>query len=200
MVKIKILAKLLYSWLYCRLLRILVKPPGAIYKGEYNTFPRIAIIQLLERWKETISGEVLDVGVGTWVYPRQLLQDKCNYTATDSFSNPNVDVVSNIHELTDIFKQNNFDFVICTDVLEHIQNPWIAVRQLYSVLKPGGTLLLTTPFNFHLHGNLDVKDYWRISADGLRYLLSQEANFRIIEIKPIGLPEFPFSYTVVAQK
>jgi len=140
------------------------------------------------------------VGVGTWPYPRQLFQDRCEYIATDCFEHPNIDVVSDIHHLTDVFQPDSFDFVICTDVLEHIPRPWEAVRELYAVLKPGGILLLTTPFNFHLHGNEQVRDYWRISADGLRVLLQEIAGFDEIEITPIGHPEFPFSHTVVAKK
>jgi SAM-dependent methyltransferase len=138
--------------------------------------------------------------VGTWSYPRQLFQDRCDYVAVDCFEHSNVDVVCDIHRLIEVFQPESFDFVICTDVLEHIPYPWQAVRELSEVLKPGGRLLLTTHFNFHLHSNEQVRDYWRISADGLRVLLQEVASFDEVDITPVGNSEFPFSHTVVARK
>lgn len=44
------------------------------------------------------------------------------------------------------FKDNYFDAIIFTEVLEHLpQSPLFALRQMYRVLKPGGSLILTTP-------------------------------------------------------
>lgn len=197
---VKTVVKRLHGWLYRLLLPALVRPPGAMRNGRFYTMPRLGIMQFLETWRDRIHGDVLDVGVGTWTYPRQLLQDVCHYTTVDCFEHPNVDVVSDIHSLADAFAPNSFDFVLLTDVLEHVQRPWVAVRQMYVVLKPGGTLLLTTPFNFHLHGNDVVGDYWRLSADGLRYLLVEEAGFQEVQVTAIGHPEFPFSHVVVARK
>lgn len=197
---LKDVVKHLYGFVYHLLLPILVRPPGRLYKGVFYTIPRLHIIYLLEDWKTRVHGEVLDVGVGTWEYPRKLLQNVCNYTSTDCFEHPNIDIVSDIHDLTQVFKGNSFDYVICTDVLEHIPKPWVAVQELFAILKPGGTLLLTTPFNYHIHKTSMIKDYWRISEDGIRELLMNEAGFRKIDITPIGHPEFPFSHLVVAIK
>lgn len=197
---IKDLIKHLHGRLYCLLLPALVRPPGKLVGGQYYTLPRAAIIQFLQGWRGKIHGRVLDVGVGTWEYPRQLLKGVCEYTATDCFAHPNIDVVSDIAALDRAFPPASFDFVICTDVIEHVPDPWVAARQLHGVLKEGGVLLLTTPFNFHLHGNALVKDYWRFSGDGLRRLLLEAAGFRTVEITPFGHPEFPFSHLVVAHK
>jgi len=198
--RIKNLIKQLHGVIYRLALPALVRPPAAQYRGQVRTIARIGILRFLESWQDRIHGQVLDVGVGTWPYPRQLFQDRCDYTATDCFEHPNIDVVSDIHLLTDMFQPESFDFVLCTDVFEHIPHPWEAVRELHAVLKPGGILLLTTPFNFHLHGNEQVRDYWRMSADGLRVLLQEVAHFEKVEITPIGHPELPFSHTVVARK
>lgn len=197
---IKTILKRVYGLIYIKLLPILVHPPYQSYKGSLYSLHRTSIIRFLESWQDDIHGNVLDVGVGTFGYPRSLFEDKCAYTATDCFKHPNIDTVSDIHFLTDMFAQNYYDFVICTDVLEHISQPWKAVCQLYAVLKPGGTLLLTMPFNFHLHETKTVGDYWRISADGINQLLINIAGFHHVNISAIGNPEFPFGYTVVARK
>jgi SAM-dependent methyltransferase len=196
----KIWLKSIRGWLYCLALPLIVPPPRTAYKGNYFTVHRHHVIKLLEQWKGRLHGKVLDVGVGTWEYPRQMLQAVCEYTSTDCFEHPNIDVVCDIQKLSAAFAPNSFDFVICTEVLEHIPRPWLAVQQLYTVLKPGGVLLLTTPFNFHLHGNEGFSDYWRISADGLRLLLIEEAHFSKVEITPFGHPEYPFSHTAIAYK
>jgi SAM-dependent methyltransferase len=196
-IRIKNWGKQLHGALYQILLPLLVRPPRAWYQGKTRTRVRVAVMRFLESWQDRIYGKVLDVGAGSWPYPRQLFQDRCEYIATDCFEHPNIDVVSDIHHLTEQFVPQSFDFVICTDVLEHIPYPWKAAQELCAVLKPGGTLLLTTPFNFHLHSE---RDYWRISSDGLRLLLQELAGFDDVEITPVGHTEFPFAYTVVARK
>lgn len=47
------------------------------------------------------------------------------------------------HELP--FKDESYDFVICAEVLEHLQDPQKAAAELTRVLKKGGTLLATAP-------------------------------------------------------
>lgn len=197
---LKILLKRLYSAFYRLFLPLLVYPPGRMHRGEYLNQPRYAIVHLLEDWQPRLRGRVLDVGVGSWTLPRRLLTGQCEYVSTDCYAGENIDVVSDIHHLGAAFPPESFDFVLCTDVFEHLPRPWLAARELCAVLKPGGTLLLTTPFNYRLHGNAAVTDYWRMTADGLRLLLAEEGGFDEVLVQPQGHPAFPFSYVVIAKK
>jgi len=43
------------------------------------------------------------------------------------------------------FDENSFDIVISCETIEHVPDPRAAVREMYRVCKPGGTLYLTTP-------------------------------------------------------
>lgn len=43
------------------------------------------------------------------------------------------------------FPDATFDWVTTSEVLEHVHRPERALREMYRVLKPGGTLLVTTP-------------------------------------------------------
>ena len=43
------------------------------------------------------------------------------------------------------FKDNEFDVVICAEVLEHLFDPIIAIKEAYRVMKPGGKYLVTIP-------------------------------------------------------
>ena len=38
-----------------------------------------------------------------------------------------------------------FDLVICTQVIEHVDDPWRSVREIARILKPGGSLIVTVP-------------------------------------------------------
>lgn len=61
-----------------------------------------------------------------------------------------------------------FDVVICEQVLEHVTTPWTAVKNMWSSLKEGGYLLVTTPFFIRVHPA--PKDFSRWTEDGLRGL------------------------------
>jgi len=91
-----------------------------------------------------------------------------------------------------------YDYIVCTEVLEHTLQPFDAIREIKRILKPNGFLFLTCPFNFRIHGPLP--DCWRFTEHGLRSILS---SFEIIELKSIKTPGrflMPIHYTVVAIK
>ena len=43
------------------------------------------------------------------------------------------------------FKDQMFDVILCQEVIEHIENPWLLFRKVKKVLKKDGIFLLTTP-------------------------------------------------------
>lgn len=54
------------------------------------------------------------------------------------------------------FAAERFEFAICTDVIEHIEDDALALRELHGVLAPGGLLLVTVPAYKALWGEHDV--------------------------------------------
>ena len=72
-----------------------------------------------------------------------------------------------------------FDLVIAEQVLEHVLWPLRAVRHMGSMLRPGGTLLVTTPFLLRVHPS--PHDCSRWTELGLKYLLA-EAGFELSKI------------------
>lgn len=116
-----------------------------------------------------------------------------------------VDPNSGATYVADICKNNksiipnkHYDFVVCTEVLEHVDDPFGAVREMHRILKNEGLLFCATPFNFRIHGPLP--DYWRFTEHALKLLLRdfKILNFRQLEAKNRWL--MPLHYTVVAQK
>ena len=52
------------------------------------------------------------------------------------------------------FKDASFDYVLSCEGIEHLENQAGFIRECARVLKPGGSLLLTTPNVMHLHARL----------------------------------------------
>ena len=99
----------------------------------------------------------------------------------------------------DTIEASMFDYVVCTEVLEHTNQPFKAVEEIHRILKSGGYLFLSVPCNFRIHGPLP--DCWRFTEHGLKALLVDK--FNIVEFKALELPErplLPIHYTLVAQK
>jgi len=66
-----------------------------------------------------------------------------SYTTTD-LNSPIADVKADICNLP--FPDNNFDFIICNHVLEHIPDDTKAMQELFRVLAPDGTAILQVPY------------------------------------------------------
>lgn len=116
-----------------------------------------------------------------------------------------IDSASGANYIIDICKNNeatvpagSFDIIVCTEVLEHTLNPFAAIDEIYRLLKSDGVLLLSTPFDFRIHGPLP--DCWRFTEHGLRAMLG---SFKSSEITPLENEQrflMPQHYTTVARK
>jgi SAM-dependent methyltransferase len=75
-----------------------------------------------------------------------------------------------------------FDAVLSTQVLEHVEDPRIYLSECWRVLRPGGRLLLSTHGVFPYHP--DPVDLWRWTCEGLRREV-QSAGFQIVRFEGI---------------
>ncbi len=80
-------------------------------------------------------------------------------------------------------KSDSCDVVICTSVLEHVEDPLAVLREIFRVLRPGGRVIGSVPFGHNLH--MEPFDFFRISEYGLRSL-AQASGFHVAHIEAIG--------------
>lgn len=109
------------------------------------------------------------------------------YDPDSVFEDDNCDV--NFDILNIPVKSNCVDAAICLEVLEHVANPFLAVEEIYRVLKVNGKVILTTPFLTPFHGkgnNLKnyshefYPDFWRFTHQGLQLLFSKFSKVEVV--------------------
>jgi len=107
-----------------------------------------------------------------------------NYYTLDKnyLDNSKNHIKADIHNLDNVSKK--FDLILCMSVLEHVENPFIAAKQMTSILKKNGLLYLCVPFFYPEHKYITdgYSDYWRFTDDAIKILFE---NMRIIWIKKI---------------
>jgi SAM-dependent methyltransferase len=90
------------------------------------------------------------------------------YIGMDIVEGPNVNiVVENIYKWNEI-KDKAYDIVISGQTLEHIEYPWLTIKEMARVIKPGGLLCIIAPSAGPEHRY--PVDCYRYFPDGLRAL------------------------------
>lgn len=127
-----------------------------------------------------LRGRVLDVGCGDKPY-EPWMSGATSYFGIDVSAGPRVDAVIEPRKPWPVADED-FDVVLCTQVLEHVVEGDRLLMEATRVLKPGGTLLVTVPFAYGEHAR--PHDYWRFSLQGAREAIG--ARFRVVETIPQG--------------
>src|SRR5215207_5674106 len=76
-------------------------------------------------------------------------------------------------------QDDRFDAALAISVLEHVDDPYQVVREMYRVLKPGAPVFAWIPFTFGVHGF--PEDVSRFTTFGMRRLF-ERAGFEIVRI------------------
>lgn len=149
-----------------------------ILQGTLKNPSRIRLWQEISKFAANIpeGSRVLDAGSGD--APYKALFHHTNYQSTD-FLKVNKSYVKPTY-ICDLKRipigSNHYDFIIFTQVMEHLPEPKQALSELNRVLKPGGKMFYSAPFFFEEHEQ--PYDYYRYTQYGLVYLL-ESVGFNI---------------------
>lgn len=138
----------------------------------------------------TLSGKkdlrILDIGCGNKPYLPFFADSAGSYWGVDAVDGPLVDSVAVAEELP--FDDAEFDVILCTQVLEHVDDPVRVLSEIYRVLAPGGVVFLSTHgvFLYHPDPPTSDRDYWRWTHSGLLRIMRQSGEYEDLTIKPQG--------------
>jgi len=171
-----------------------------LYQKLNNQFVRdVFVAQELKKLKK--NSLILDAGCGSQRYKadcshlRYKSQDfggyatdlkksiDTSYQDLDAYAYASqIDYIGNIWDIK--AKNNTFDAILCTEVLEHIPYPIETVKEFSRILKKNGILILTAPSNCLRH--MDPYFFYTGFTDRFYDKILTENNFSIKKIEPVG--------------
>ena len=174
-----------------------------IYKDEgAETLHALSGAPRFNRWmadtiRPYVGERVLEIGAGIGNLTRAIIPRRKRYVATDIDAEhlarlatrfqhrPNLSIrycdLARPSDFTDL--SASMDSVVCLNVLEHVEDDMQGLRNIHSVLKPGGRAIILVPHGQEIFGTLDVAlgHYRRYSHAELKEKM-EEAGFRVERI------------------
>lgn len=199
------------------LTRDIYKDPGSERLDALSAAPRF------NRWmadtiQPYIGSQVMEAGAGIGNVTRFLVPRRKRYVATEIDAEhlarlagrfhhrPNVEIrfadLGQPESLKEFAGQ--MDSVVCLDVLDHVEDDLACLRNLYSVLPPGGRVIILVPQGQGLFGTLDVAfgHYRRYSEAELRKKM-QDAGLeveRVLKFNRISWPAWYISGKILRRR
>ena len=146
---------------------------------------------LVARWYQAAlaqhaRGVMLELGCGAMPY-HPLYRDRtsavwCTDWPQSIHQQPHADLFCDLNANLPL-KNAMADTVLLADVLEHIYRPQALLAETFRVLRPGGVLLLNTPFMYWVHEA--PHDYYRFTPHALQRL-AQDAGFEVLALNAVG--------------
>jgi SAM-dependent methyltransferase len=163
--------------------------PGASQRVPRRGSPTYAVRAPLAAWLRAEAASaarrwpdgyrVLDVGCGVKPYHPFFAGGASEYVGVDPGS-PLADIQAPADDLP--VEDATFELVLCTQVLEHAEDPGRTVRELRRVVAPGGRVLAST------HGvqvyHPAPLDLWRWTHEGLERLFRENGSWESLSVAP----------------
>ena len=141
---------------------------------------RAELYDQIKRHAHFIHGQVLDIGAGSFHRYKYLFRfDK--YISMDIASTKGIDAVGEIQAIP--FPDQSFDSIVCTQVLGDVFELKEAFKELYRVLRPKGTVMITESLFDPLHD--EPNDFWRFTGHSLRRL-AEDVGLKVEVIERRG--------------
>jgi SAM-dependent methyltransferase len=132
---------------------------------------------------------ILDIGCGSQPFRRVFEAKGYRYTGLDTQQTEG----NTVHFVCpidgplpqDLLEAGPFDFILCTEVFEHVADWDTAFANIRRLTDVGGRVLVTCPFFYYLHE--EPYDFWRPTRYALKFFAARE-GFSILEQKDLGTP------------
>ena len=151
-------------------------------------------LQSIEFKNIKLQGSCLELGANKDIYRNFLNPNSKKYKTTFS----NIEKKNKTFLYLDLQKKINYNFkfdnIIIYNVLEHIYDIDISLKNINFLLKKNGKIYGSTPFIYRIHGAPD--DFNRYSKSFLEIKLKNN-KFEDIKIKEIGLGPFLASFSLL---
>jgi len=135
---------------------------------------------------EHARGLLLDLGCGYvplyQMYRSKIIDNICADWPNTYHKNAFLDFQIDLNKSLPI-KNDIFDTILLTDVLEHIAHPQILWKEMTRILKPDGKIIIGVPFFHLLHE--EPYDYFRYTEFRLK-LFCEENNLKVVTLFPYG--------------
>lgn len=153
----------------------------------------IDLIDFMKSSAIHLEAPILDVGCGVGQLAKLLSQSGFKTIDGTDWLQPNA-LGENLNYFREFKQQNlnedglksyaseSYDTIVCSDVIEHLENPAFIFRELGRVLKPNGTLFVTLPNAFSIFERFR----WLFNANSGRYRTEANGEWGHITILPDG--------------
>lgn len=149
-------------------------------KSPSNLLLKEATLESLAEYGK--NKKVLDAGAGRLAYRHLIKLFTNNYTSSDfKRTHDELDVVTDIEKMS--FKDQTFDLVFCSQVLEHVPHPNKALAEINRILKNKGKVVITVPLLGYIHNA--PYDFYRYTKFGLE-TLATDNGFKVIKLEELG--------------
>ena len=135
--------------------------------------------------KTYANNKLIDIGCGEKPYKVILESYVSQHVGLDhrstSHDKSQIDVFGTATSIP--VEDESFDTVLCTSVLEHVEEPSSAIKEANRVLKRGSYAIFTIPMFWHVHQ--EPRDFYRFTRYGIKYLLETN-GFEVTELVPLS--------------
>jgi SAM-dependent methyltransferase len=123
---------------------------------------------------------------------RDMVPHAGEFLGTDLEPGPDVDIVADVHRLSDAVGAESFDVILSLSVFEHLKYPQLAAHELMKALRIGGLVLVVTHQTYPVHGY--PNDYFRFSTQALESLFPSSMGFEVL------VSEYEYPAVIYARK
>ena len=140
---------------------------------------RYWIEDFLDKNKKLIKGKCLEITDNYYTRKFGGVDVRVSDVLDINKSNRGASIIGDLRDLSSTVKDNEYDCIILTHVLGLIDDIDKAVSEIYRILKPEGSILITSSCFSQDFG--EPKNYWRFTSEGMRFLL--EKSFKKAKIR-----------------